>query len=704
MLLLANNTLPAQTYRPEHYQDGRSLRQGKFLISAGWGLGGIGFTAIPENVTANPPTEPRIENPALGTLALGLNVGLADNIDFGFELGGTRGGLAYTVFLKSAFFPYSSPFQIALLGGVSACPAEINFGLSLVDRIVDSVLQRPSPSPYYVRSNMTTLSLTAPISYDISPEWTLIAEPRIHWANYDAGVGSARTAPNGLSAVDLTFTSTSAWFYGFTIGAKAVRPEPLWWQYLVPVPFLASGCMQMSFLWSSNNFFTISLSYQHLFPTFGTLLTTVTQDEMNTIQADRRTKDSLLAEQKLQLELERSRLGRALSADIISVKGMDGKGVAVENPTVRVEEFEAQTSLPLLPYIFFEQNSFVLPSRYRRIRAADRLSFTMEHFARLKPSEMYRNILNIIGKRMNTVSSATITLVGTTSGLAEEAGNTELAERRAIAVQNYLVDVWKIAPQRIIIQTRPKQDTVGLRGEIADTRRVEISASEPEILADVSSQEIIPSVTPEKIVFGFDIAAGAGLKQWNLEVTQLAGTEVRTLKYETGTDSNINKYTWNIAETRASVPISGENISARLEVTDLTNRVVESALALVPVEYISVEQKRRSGNTDMKRTLLQRWLFGFEGWNSPNTAQERVLDNVALQEIQSLLSSESEIIARTSLGTQERTSLQNALKSALKLPVQVLEGQAPTIPQTPEDRFYARCVAFEIRTPMARKN
>jgi hypothetical protein len=308
---------------------------------------------------------------------------------------------------------------------------------------------------------------------------------------------------------------------------------------------------------------------------------------------------------------------------------------------------------------------------------------------------MYRNVLNIVGKRMSDVSSATLTLTGVTSGLAEEAGNTLLAERRARAVMDYLVDVWKLSPQRFTIQTRAKPDTTGLVGELADNRRVEMrSENVPEILADVETQEVMRRTTPEQITFGFDIAAGAGLKQWNLELTQLEGREVRTLKLEAGTDASINKYLWNVGETRASVPLSGENVIARLEITDLTNRVAESALALLPVEYVSLEQKRRSTRTDTKLTLLQRWIFGKER-DTDST------DALAIADIRRLVPLGSSIFINTKLSAERHT----LLAEKLGLPVQVPRISPAITPALllPEERMYARCVSVEVRTPVAAK-
>ncbi len=92
---------------------------------------------------------------------------------------------------------------------------------------------------------------------------------------------------------------------------------------------------------------------------------------------------------------------------------------SVEYPiqSLRVEEFLANTMHPLLNYVFFEQNSAVLPPRYARLskeqsrRYADKTLFERQ-FSNQSTLEVYRNVLNIIGSRMKANPNASLTLVG----------------------------------------------------------------------------------------------------------------------------------------------------------------------------------------------------------------------------------------------------------------------------------------------------
>ena len=675
-------TLPAQTYRSERFQDGRSLRQGKFLISAGWSALGLGYDISPLGIAMNPSAAPTPNNPSDGLLGLSGSFGIAPVVDIGVEVCGTLGGPSLALWGKAGLLPYSSPWQIAV---------QPTIGYSWGERRVN-VIDVLQPSRL-VRGNLFVIDVAIPISYDLDSTWTLMLTPHVMTTAYNVGVGSDTIAPNGLRVSTLTETKAGGLFYGITIGAKAVRTAPEWWKFLLQVPFLASGSFQISLNWHQDGTPSYSFGYQHLFPSFGTLLTTVTQEEMVGIESDRRQKDSIVALQKRQLELERTRSARALSAEIVKVSTRSDSGREELNPTLNIEEFAATERRPLLATVFFEHNSFVLPARYKRIRPADRTSFRLENVAHLRMVEMYRNILNIIGKRLTDKPEAQLTLIGYTSGIAEEAHNRALAERRAGAVAEYLADVWKISPARLTVLAASTADTL-LSTDTAGIRRVEIRSADPDILRDIESNDVQRVVLPQTIVFGLDIAAGVGVKQWNIELTQLDGTEVRTLKMDNSTRSDLTEYVWNITENPASMPNSSENIVARLEVTDVTNRVAESALALIPVEYLSLEKKRRSGQIDVAVETDYYWLFG---QNGASPLKDETLKALAREEKKrsSLTVTTQNILSETQLQLLGESLQKNALTFApLRLRKAALPAQS-----TPEERIYARAVKFEYRTP-----
>lgn len=678
----------AQTYRVERFQDGRPLRQGKFLISAGWSLLGMGYSVDPLGIALNPSAEPIPQDPSLGLVGLSGSFGIAPFLDAGVEINGGFGGPSFAGWLKSSLLPYDSPWQIALQTTLGSAWSEI--------RVPVEDMNRPFR---LIRSSLVTANISLPMSYDIDYAWTIMFVPQVALTSYRAGVGFDSTAPNGLNVSTLAETHASGWFYGFSIGAKAVRPSPEWWQYLLPVPFWASGSMMLSLMWHQTGTVSASLGYQHLFPSFGTLLATVTQEEMDNLQHERKQKDSIVALQKQLLEAERSRSGRALSAEILTIKGIYDDGKEEFNPTVKVEEFATHEIRPLLASVYFEHNSFVIPSRYKRLRSSDRMSFSVENVAHLRLVEMYRNILNIIGKRMTEKPEARITLTGYTSGVGDESTNLTLAERRSNAVVDYLADVWKIATNRIAIVNGERQ-SIRMDTDTAALRRVEIRSDDPDILRPVETNQVQRAIAPAVLVFGLDIASGVGVKQWAMELSQVEGNEVRTLKIDNGSRANTSEYRWNILENPSSTPSSAENIVARLEVTDLTNRVAESSLALVPVRYTALQSKRGTGlfTHDAQVEVHYRWLFGKDR-QSGIESSEIPLPVPGTSENASLA-----VITPANLTTGQIVALNDVLKEKSLQAMKIRSTQPTRLsPSTPEERIYANIFTFEYHLPLSTK-
>lgn len=680
------NTIYAQTYRVERFQDGRPLRQGKFLISAGWSFLGLGYSIDPLGIARNPASEPVPEDPSLGVAGISGSFGVVPFLDAGLEISGGFGGPSFAGWLKSSLLPYDSPWQIAVQTTLGNAWSE--------KRVPVEDMNRPLR---LVRSSLLTTNVSLPMSYDFDNTWTIMFVPQVALTGYRAGVGFDSIAPNGLNVSTLAETNASGWFYGFSIGAKAIRPSPEWWQYLLPVPFWASGSMMLSFMWHQSGSVSASLGYQHLFPSFGTLLATVTQEEMDNLQHERKQKDSIVALQKQQLDAERSRSGRALSAEILTIKGIYDDGKEESNPTLQIEEFAAHEIRPLLAAVYFEHNSFVIPTRYKRLRTADRMSFSVENIAHLRLVEMYRNILNIIGKRMTEKPDARITLTGYTSGLGEELTNLSLAERRANAVVDYLADVWKIATNRITV-VKGEMQSIRMNTDTAALRRVEIRSDDPDILRPVEINDMHRTIAPSTLVFGLDIASGVGVKQWTIELSQVDGNEVRTLKIDNGSRSNTSEYRWNILENPASAPNSAENVVARLEVTDLTNRVAESSLALVPVRYVALQSKRGVGSLtkDVQVEVQYRWLFG-QDKQSGIEVSEIPVPAPSTRENTSL-----KVITPPNMTVGQVAALNDALKEKSLQMMTVRSAQVQRFGlSSPEERIYANIFTFEYHMPIS---
>lgn len=154
-------------------------------------------------------------------------------------------------------------------------------------------------------------------------------------------------------------------------------------------------------------------------------------------------------------------------------------------------------SIQLLPMIFFDQGSYVVPQHYQTFVGssdADKYSIQDQHELHtggrnLWSSELtkYYEVLNIIGARMDSLRSSRIELEG---GYSTEPGENEtVGKHRADVVKEYFVNVWRIEPERITVlppRLMCNPDDNALKQE--EARRVIIHTRNRELLKTVHYQ------------------------------------------------------------------------------------------------------------------------------------------------------------------------------------------------------------------------
>jgi outer membrane protein OmpA-like peptidoglycan-associated protein len=192
--------------------------------------------------------------------------------------------------------------------------------------------------------------------------------------------------------------------------------------------------------------------------------------------------------------------------------------VAVQPDSVTIEEITTIDSSPLLNYVFFDTGQSTIPDRYLLLSEQSET----EAFApgRLRGTlEKYHHLLNIIGQRLQTNGSATVSLVGCTSDYGPEKGDKLLARLRAEAVKSYLQYVWRIDPARITVSARGLPSTPSTNripeGRV-ENQRVEILSEVYDILDTVESQYIENRTDSRVIDVLPQIGSGYGLATWEI--------------------------------------------------------------------------------------------------------------------------------------------------------------------------------------------
>ncbi|MFI5263922.1 MAG: OmpA family protein [Candidatus Kapaibacterium sp.] len=280
--------------------------------------------------------------------------------------------------------------------------------------------------------------------------------------------------------------------------------------------------------------------------------------------------------------------------------GVDAHGT--EQPIVRmtVEEFSSTLMTPLLNYIFFDENSFVIPLRYNHLDKVD--TFSIEHIHSTAKVETYHHILNIVARRLRENPDAKITLTGCNQDIRDEKNYLELSRKRAESVKQYFTDAWHITPERIKIEVR-NLSAKAANPQTADgadeNRRVEITSTDPKILFPVITDDTLRISNPPTVRFKPQTTSEAGLASWNVRALQ----DKKTLKQFEGSSALPASLDWNIES--ASAPKFSGTMDYSLMVKDGEGNSSE-AIHTIPVDEITIRKKReeRRGDTVINRFSL----------------------------------------------------------------------------------------------------
>jgi outer membrane protein OmpA-like peptidoglycan-associated protein len=169
----------------------------------------------------------------------------------------------------------------------------------------------------------------------------------------------------------------------------------------------------------------------------------------------------------------------------VSAKGIMPNGETTNEPVIPEQASRTRTSVPLLPYIFFDNGSSEIPVRYSRNGATGFSEMSLEGKDAL---EANHELMDVIGSRMKQNPDIKITLTGTNSNSGAERNKIELSKARAMAVRDYLVNTWGINGSRITIDQRnlPELPTNPVtKAGMEENRRVEISSSDSRVIDPV---------------------------------------------------------------------------------------------------------------------------------------------------------------------------------------------------------------------------
>jgi outer membrane protein OmpA-like peptidoglycan-associated protein len=277
------------------------------------------------------------------------------------------------------------------------------------------------------------------------------------------------------------------------------------------------------------------------------------------------------------------------SVDIIA-RGVRPDGSIAAEPVSPTSSMHSRTSMPLLPYVFFENASAAIPSRYSRQGAT---GFTVQSLAGRNAEDANHAVLDIVGQRLRDFPQASLTITGTNSNAGQEKNNITLSRNRAQAVRDYLVNTWNIDPSRVTVDARnlPEIPTNPVtQPGMQENRRVELASNDSRITAPIRL-ETRENASAGETVVRFETTVqptGHPFTNWRITLDQ-NGTQVGQTLSGSGAPPAVQTMTIANASNLINQPLR-----YRLEATDASGRTVtdEGMTRIVPatVERSNLER------------------------------------------------------------------------------------------------------------------
>ena len=374
--------------------------------------------------------------------------------------------------------------------------------------------------------------------------------------------------------------------------------------------------------------------------------------------------------------------------------------ITVNTPLIYMQTQYVSQAFPILPVVFFGKDSSDIHPFYNKINKPS--DFEIDDLA-ISPVSYHKNVLNIIGKRMQKFPNSKLSLKGNSDSTTEK-GNCYLAKHRAESIQNYLVSEWGIRKDRITINSSarncyPSEPTMTKNDSgYAENRRVELISEDDQLWAPVVQERYLEAnrISPSNLKLTPD---GTFLKNISSSsIVARQGSKVFVSKLFQGAPSAVNEIltTEKIANLN-----SGEPVTIELRATDFEGQVYTAET--------KISIKKDTSNTEIQRLSLI--LFGVSSVSIPERAKGRLKEFVrsANQGMKATVYGYSDILGTfgNNLALSERRA-QNTSKFirdvAPNLDIMEVRGIGSTeMPPgiysyaTPAERFLTRTVYIELQ-------
>jgi outer membrane protein OmpA-like peptidoglycan-associated protein/Mg-chelatase subunit ChlD len=346
---------------------------------------------------------------------------------------------------------------------------------------------------------------------------------------------------------------------------------------------------------------------------------------------------------KMELEDNRGQT-MALSSPEITVKLVQTRAsLAVAPTTLNIEEIKTIDVSPMLGYIFFDKVSGVIPARYVQFSAAgETTGFDEQKFS--GTLDKYYQDLNIIGKRLADKPDATITLTGCNDNSGKEKANKKLSTQRAENVKKYLQTVWNISPERMSIESRnlpAKPSSIQLKEGQAENRRVEISSTDPAILAPIRSTYITTRIDASTLKLRPEVVAPYGVASWKVTVANTSAT----LASQTGKGSPAKEISIPVETKDLKALGTAGDITVKMELQDGKGQNLALSPDPIKVNFIQTSQRLAQKEGQLIQEKYALILFDFNK-DTIGTQNQDIVNRIVAR-IKTLPQAKVEIVGHT---------------------------------------------------------
>ncbi len=387
--------------------------------------------------------------------------------------------------------------------------------------------------------------------------------------------------------------------------------------------------------------------------------------------------------------------------------GIDSLGNEIKSAVFNIEEFVSNKLQPLLPYIFFDNNSSEIQNKYVKITKDEVSNFDFKQLSKYTTLETYYQILNIVGKRMVENSNAKLRIVGCNSGIGEELDNTLLSEKRATMIKEYFELVWGIDNSRLKVEKRqlPDQKSTPITDidKMAENRRVELISDVYEITSPIFLYDTLRKANPPTARFYTSATTNSSLKNWTLNAKQNSSNKSNF--EQSGNDILPKSFDWQLNNNQKLIPSLNQQIEVTLNLENLKGMKM-SISSILPVNYISITKKRIEKINDMEISRYNLILFDFNKFDIKSNNQ-KIVDFIKKNlnpESKVKITGYTDKTGEAQLNLKLSQNRAQATKDILSHPNSTAVGEGNNISlfnnEYPEGRFYCRTVDIYVETPI----